>query len=318
MSSVTRTVIHPVAGETCPDCGGRVRDNCHEAICAECGLVVKTDAIRHDFYPGTIFDEDGKAGTCHHEKTWPHNHDGGLGTEVKAYRWRRAGKSARLARAMETYHSRAKAPTKTRRNRRDAFSQIERAGAAIGCPIRVRARATRLFAAAQDAGCLIGHSIEAFVGGALLQATREATLPVTVADVHTAVQVADRRPITQAALAVADAADAPALPPEPHVFIERACTALDVSHATRREARALCTEAEAAGVHVAKHPFGVAAACVYAVAPVTQSEAAAAGQTTDVTIRDHVDAFREAGLVEYDGKTAADLMVTVDLGGSDE
>jgi transcription initiation factor TFIIB len=175
-------VNHP---DDCPECDGPVRQEAHETVCTDCGLVINDDQNDHgpdwrDFGtdPGTSERAAPVTPTTRHDK--------GLGTTISHKRdgtgRQLSGKKRRQLSRLRTRHSRARVGSKQKRNQIKGLTDIKRMANALGLPEHVMKQACVLFKTAQDNDLLPGRSIEGFTTAALYAAARLNKTPRPIGD----------------------------------------------------------------------------------------------------------------------------------------
>ncbi|RDI71643.1 transcription initiation factor IIB [Halopelagius longus] len=282
---------------TCPECGGRLRAEDGETVCAGCGLVVSEYRIDHGPEWRSFADDDRNPKRTGAPLTRS-RHDKGLSTEIGRSTRVKGRKRRRLAR-MRRQHNRARISTKRERNQVYAFTEIRRLTGALSLPDRIRDHACSLFTSAQNEDLLRGRSLEGFAAACVYAACRVAGVSRTTDEV------------TEAAKATADEQSAaydalnrelglPVGPIDPAEYIPRFASELDLSGEVERRAREYAAEASERGLSVGRNPSGVAAACLYtaardADADLTQTEAADVAGVTPVTLRSTYTDLRDDG-----------------------
>ena len=278
----------PLAG--CPECGGRVRSDGGETICADCGLVLDAQPI--DTGPEwRPFDTDERERTG--APLTPARHDRGLSTELwgntdangNAVSARKRRQLGRLKRE----HTRAKWQSKSERNLAHGLSETRRVVSALDLPRSIRDQACSLFRSAAKEDLLPGRSIEAIAAASMYAACRCNGLPRTIEEVA-AVAAVGSAAIENGYAVLNRELGIPAVPPSPTDFIPRIASAVGISDGTRRLAEEFAERAVEEGIGNGCHPGGLAAGCVYAAARsrserATQTELAEVVGVSTVTDR---------------------------------
>ncbi|MFB6152097.1 MAG: transcription initiation factor IIB family protein [Haloarculaceae archaeon] len=275
------------AASVCPECEGELRSDDHEAVCAECGLVVAEDRVDRGPEWRSFGDDE-----TNRERTGApltrSRHDRGLSTEIGRSTRLKGRKRRRVAR-MRRQHNRTKIGSKAERNQVYGFTEIRRLVGALGLSETVRDRACVLFESAQDEDLLRGRSLEGFAAAAVYATCRTTEISRTIDEV-----VADAKASRAELRAAYDALNRelglPTGPIDPREYLARFASELDLPQPVERRARELAGTAHEAGTVAGRNPAGVAAACLYTAAdersyPLTQQEAADAAGVTPVTLR---------------------------------
>ncbi|WP_435063560.1 transcription initiation factor IIB [Halobaculum sp. EA56] len=270
----------------CPECEGRVRTEGDEAVCADCGLVVREDRIDRGPEWRSFADDDRDPRRTGAPLTRS-RHDRGLSTEIGHTRVK--GRKRRQWARMRRQHTRARISSKRDRNRVYGFTEIRRLVSAAGLPESIRDRACALFESAQDADLLRGRSLEGFAAATVYVACRVAGVSRTRGEL-----VADAKADADELRAAFDAMNRelglPVGPIDPAEYLPRFASELDLGIEVERDAREYLSVAVDRGLTNGRNPCGVAAACLYAAArdrgaDCTQAAAADVADVTPVTLR---------------------------------
>jgi len=293
-TTTAAAAVHP----TCPECDGTVREEEHETVCTDCGLVVDNNRIDH----GPEWRDPTKASRGANKVKPDSLHHSGLGSEIGYRRDNEAdflnqSKRQKFNR-LRTQHSRAKTDSKRDRNRRTGFIEIRRIATSLGLPEHVMEQACRLFKTAQDDALLQGRCIESFSAATLYTAARLNTTPRTL---HRIAHVshASKNRITTAYQALNQQLKLPVPPAKPIEYLPQLTSTVDVpSHVEQHTAEILTTLYDD-GRCLDRHPAGVAAAVLYKTAGIhdspqpTQATLGDAADVSPVTIRNHFDIIDE-------------------------
>ncbi|WP_096390334.1 transcription initiation factor IIB [Halopenitus persicus] len=284
---MSQTQSTQVSENGCPECGGCVRADGTETVCADCGLVVGEHRIDHGPEWRSFADDDTDPERTGAPRTRA-RHDRGLSTEIGRPTRTTARKRRRFAR-LRTHHNRARIGSKRDRNRVYAFTEIRRLCDVLGVPEAIRDQACVLFESAQDADLLRGRSIEGFAAASVYAAARAANVSRTVPEVCSAAKAtADEH---HAAFdAMNRELGLPIGAVHPSEYLARFASRLDCASAVEARARELAETAVEAGLVGGKNPSGVAAACLYTAgreheSGLTQQAAADVADVTPVTVR---------------------------------
>jgi transcription initiation factor TFIIB len=295
----------------CPECGdsGVTDEGRGETVCRNCGMVLEEGIVDHGpewrAFTSSERDDRRRVGAPQTERM----HDRGLssimghpGTDAsgKALSSRQRRKMSRL----RTWDERFRTKDARERNLKQALTEIERMGSALGLPKTVRETASVIYRRALDEGLLPGRSIEAMATGSLYAAARQAGNPRSL-DECAQVSRVERQEFARAYRYITQELGLALQPADPESYLPRFVSALGVSGEAERRARELLDTARAAGVHSGKSPVGLTAAAIYAGSllvdePVTQARVAEVTEVSEVTIRNR---YRE--MLEAAGETEA-------------
>ena len=280
----------------CPECGGTLEsDDVHgETVCADCGLVVDEDAVDRGpewrAFDSAERDQKSRVGA----PTTKLMHDKGLssviGWQDKDARGNSLNGSQRQKmQRLRTWDERFRTKDHQDRNLKQALSEIERMGSALGLGESVRETASVIYRRALDEDLLPGRSIEAVASAALYAAARQAGTPRSIDEVVHVSRI-DEMEFTRTYRYVVRELNLPVEPADPESYVGRFVSELDLPNDVERRARELLRNGQAKNVHVGKSPVGLAAAAVYAAGVlhdegVTQSDVGEVAKVSDVTIR---------------------------------
>ncbi|GGM74288.1 MULTISPECIES: transcription initiation factor IIB family protein [Halobacteriales] len=280
--------------EPCPECGGPVRTNSAETVCADCGLIIDEQSI--DRGPEWHRDDADTAKRTGAPLT-PARHDRGLSTVIgsgqDATGTDLSGQKRRRLARMRREQSRARWRSKQERNLGHGLTEIRRIASALGLADSVRDQACQLFRTAQNERLLKGRSIEAMAAASVFGACRCNGESWLIDDVAPMAQVGQNR-VENAYTVLNEELGLPTPPVSLDQFVPRLASDLGCTDVVRRRAEELVVQAVDAGITTGVHPSGFAAACLYMAAcvhdaPLTQADAAAAAGVTVETIRSHRD-----------------------------
>jgi transcription initiation factor TFIIB len=282
----------------CPECDGRLLTDAGERRCDECGLVVDEHRVDHGA-EWTSYDDSTAKRTG--APLTPARHDRGLSTEIGIRRDARGTPlSATMRRRLtrqRRLHKRSKYQTKAERNLAYACTEIARMTGALGLSRAVREEACTIYRLAQDAGLIVGRSIEALAAGSLYAACRcwgYTRTPDEVASVARcdldAVRVGYRVVNVELDLATQVMSVADRIP--------KLATAFDATDDVRYRAAELAAVASTTGIDNGRNPSGVAGACLYLAGrelgvKYTQAAVAEEAGVTPVTLRKRFYELRE-------------------------
>jgi transcription initiation factor TFIIB len=230
-------------------------------------------------------------------------HDKGLSSVIGR---RDADSSGRLLssrqrekmRRLRTWDERFRTKDARERNLKQALSEIDRMGSALGLPETVRETAGVIYRRALENDMLPGRSIEAMATGSLYAAARQAGNPRSL-DECAEVSRVERQEFARAYRYIASELGLALQPADPESYLPRFVSELDLSDEAERRARELLSTSKAAGVHSGKSPVGLTAAAIYAGAllvdeRVTQARVSDVTDVSEVTIRNRYREMLEA------------------------
>jgi transcription initiation factor TFIIB len=289
----------------CPECGeSGVTDEEHgETVCSECGMVLEEGLVDHgpEWRAFTPSERNARrrVGAPQTERM----HDKGLSSVIGR---RDADSSGRLLssrqrekmRRLRTWDERFRTKDARERNLKQALSEIDRMGSALGLPETVRETAGVIYRRALEKDMLPGRSIEAMATGSLYAAARQAGNPRSL-DECAEVSRVERQEFARAYRYIAQELGLALQPADPESYLPRFVSELDLSDEAERRARELLSTSKAAGVHSGKSPVGLTAAAIYAGAllvdeRVTQARVSDVTDVSEVTIRNRYREMLEA------------------------
>ncbi|WP_226021909.1 transcription initiation factor IIB [Halomicrobium salinisoli] len=288
-----------ITADSCPECNGRLRSDCGETRCTDCGLVVEAARIDRRGTP-TYPNKDGADARTGQPRTAT-RHDRGLSTKigngVDANGNSLSEKKRRQLNRLRREHSRARYESKADRNLAHGLMEIARMRSALGLPRSVREQASSLFRTAQDEDLLLGRSIEAVAAGSLYAVCRLTDATRTLDEVSAVASVTRDR-VQTGYDALNRELELPVPPQQPTEFIASQASTLGLPPSVERGARELAERAAEIGLSTGLHPAGFAAACLGVVAtdrgePIIQRELADIAGVTPNTIREHRDRIRD-------------------------
>lgn len=295
-----RRPTEPAVAETgCPECDGQLVDAGNETHCEDCGLLVDEPGLAYTDFRTVPYDHDGDSRA--RQLVSEDRHDRGLTTAIG-----NPGESYVVANAgprdfgrLLWQHARTRTKGKHERNRRWAFTEIQRLVAGLELPVVVRRTACRRFRQFHDAGRLNGRAYEVYASAIVYAAGRSLRYPITMADVAAISRVEEKR-IWRGLSAVKDELDwsLPTLTAAELVPRVIAGVEYELNPDQRERAVELARLVDgAAGVD--KGPKGIASAAVYLGCngrmngELTQADVADAAGCTGVTVRNGIDAIEK-------------------------
>ena len=255
---------------TCPDCGGdlRVDDTHGETWCPDCGRVVAEDAIDHgpDWRAYTASERDSKARTGS-PRTFT-QHDKGLTTQLSWAQTDATGtpissNKRRTLNRLRKWQERARTGEPKERGKKAMLSEIQRLVAALGLSKADHEIAAAICHRASDQDLVPGRSYESIAAGAVYAAIRQAGHPQTLADLSHVSRLTEKQRLARTYRYLVRELDLQIPPPDPHDYLPKIASALDLSQETQRLAHDVVTAAVDAGLHSGKDPSGIAAASIY-------------------------------------------------------
>ena len=182
--------------DSCPDCGGTVRSQQHELVCADCGLVVETDTLDRGPEWRSFDDSDATPARTGAPLTVA-RHDRGLSTEI-GHKTDATGstvpgrKRAQLAR-LRREQARGRFQSKADRNLAHGLNEVRRIASGLGLAESLRNQACQLFRSAQAECLLRGRSIESMATASVFGACRCAGAARLLSEVARHARVDDSR-----------------------------------------------------------------------------------------------------------------------------
>ena len=291
--------------DVCPECDGPVlADEAHgETVCEHCGLVVDEDEVDRGpewrAFDSTERDSKSRVGA----PTTKLMHDEGLSSHIgwqdkDAYGRALSSRQRRRVQRMRTWDERFRTRDHSERNLKQALSEIERMGSALGLGKSVRETASVIYRRALDEGLLPGRSIEAIASAAVYAAARQAGTPRSIDEVVNVSRIGEME-FKRAYRYVVRELNLEIAPADPESYVGRFASDLDLTDETERRARELLRTGMEQEVHIGKNPVGLAAAAVYAAAlltneSLTQSAVSEVADVSEVTIRNRYQELLEA------------------------
>ncbi|WP_049917014.1 transcription initiation factor IIB [Halogeometricum pallidum] len=281
---------------TCPECTAPLQqDETHgETTCIECGLVVTEDEIDRGpewrcFNAAEKEDRSRVGGP-----TTKRLHDDGLSTVIDwqnsdAHGNALSSKKRQQMQRLRTWDERFRSKDAQERNLKHALGEVDRMASALGLPEAVRETASVVYRQALDADLLRGRSIEGVASASLYAGARQMGTPRSLSEVTTVSRVEKLR-IQRAYSYIAQELGLGVELADPHTYVTRFVSDLDVTHEVEQIGHELLDAGNAQNVHSGKSPVGLAAAAVYAASRlanqrVTQETVAATTDVSMVTIR---------------------------------
>jgi transcription initiation factor TFIIB len=262
--------------------------------CSECGLGVQEDEL--DRGPEwRAFDAAEKESRSRvGAPTTKMLHDDGLSTvidwqDTDAYGNALSPKKRQQMQRLRTWDERFRSKDSQERNLKQALGEVDRMASALGLPEAVRETASVIYRRALDADLLRGRSIEGIASASLYAGARQMGTPRSLREI-TSVSRVEKLRIQRTYRYIAQELGLGVELADPHSYITRFVSDLDVTHEVEQIGHELLDAGKAQNVHSGKSPVGLAAAAVYAASRlanqrVTQEEVAEATDVSMVTIR---------------------------------
>jgi transcription initiation factor TFIIB len=230
-------------------------------------------------------------------------HDKGLTTHID---WRNkdaygrslsAEKRAQMNR-LRKWQKRTRTKDAGEPNLQFALGEIDRMASALGVPRSVREIASVIYRRSLTDDLIRGRSIEGVATGALYAACRKEEIPRSLEEVSQVSRI-ERTKIGRTYRRIAWELDLGMKPVDPHQYVPRFCSALDLSEEAHSRANEILEISMAEGLLSGKSPTGYAAAAIYAASLLcnekkTQREVANVAQVSEVTIRNRYQEQIEA------------------------
>ncbi|UPM45124.1 transcription initiation factor IIB [Halocatena salina] len=281
----------------CPECGGRIiRDESRaERVCQACGCVVAIDQIDHGPEWRAFTAEE----TAHKRRVGasmtPLLHDKGLSTWIGWDDTDAAGRSLsarqrKRIHRLRTWDERYRTKNSQERNLKQALGEIERMASALGLPGPVPETASVIYRQAIEMELLPGRSIEAMTTASLYAATRQAGIPRRLCE-FTPVSRVDQIRIQRAYRYLTRELELGIAPIDPHDYVQRFVSTLDLGGETEQIAHDLIETATTQNLHSGKSPAALAAGAAYAASRLTndartQTAVSECSGVSRVTIRE--------------------------------
>ena len=280
----------------CEECGSNdIQDDANGfPCCQQCGLVQSSLSIDYGKDNRVFSDGSGMESERWGMPKTDLIHDGGLSTDIS---WQNKDYSGNpLAKGMASkihrlrrQHQRTRIKDATERNLVVALAELQRLAGQMGLPQTIKESAARHYKNAVKMKLVRGRSIEGVVAASLYLSCRMADAPRTLDEVGHYSRTG-RKEIGRTYRAIVKALKIKVPPAEPHGYVPRFCTSLNLPTPVQVRALRLVHENEKSNGMAGRGPTGIAAAAVYLAAMLkghnrTQREVAVAAGVTEVTIR---------------------------------
>ncbi|MDG6995201.1 MAG: transcription initiation factor IIB [Nitrososphaerota archaeon] len=283
--------------DRCPRCGKGplVNDSASgELFCSNCGYVIK-EKMAEIGPEWRAFSQEEKNNRSHTGS--PSSlamHDMGLATVIGVTNTDASGKSlpASMKATIErlrTWDGRSQVHASTDRNRRQAFSELDRLADKLNVSNAVIEKSAYIYRKALERGLIRGRSISALIAAALYAACRDMETPRTLKDIS-AIAGIKKKEIARSYRLLFRELDLRMPVVDPVKCIARIASKVGLQERTKRKAMEILRLAEENRSSAGKDPMGLAAAALYVACVMenenkTQKDVAEAANVTEVTIR---------------------------------
>ena len=283
--------------ERCPRCGKgpMVVDTAGgELFCSNCGFVVK-EKIAEAVPEWRAFSVEERNERAHTGS--PSSlalHDMGLSTVIGLEDRDASGKAlpASMKATVErlrTWDGRSQVHESIDRNRRQAFSELDRLVDKLNVNDAVVEKAAYIYRKALERGLVRGRSISAMISAALYAACRDTETPRTLKDIS-AISNIKKKDLARCYRILYKELDLRMPVVDPVKCVSRIASRAGVQERTKRRALDILRRAEETRSSAGKDPMGFAAAALYVACVMendnkTQKDVAEAASVTEVTIR---------------------------------
>ena len=283
--------------DRCPRCGKgpMVVDTAGgELFCSNCGYVVK-EKIAELGPEWRAFSSEEKDERAH--TGMPSSlamHDMGLATVIGSIDRDASGKSlpASMKATIErlrTWDGRTQIHESVDRNRRQAFSELDRLVDKLKVNDAVVEKAAYIYRKALERGLIRGRSISAMIAAALYAACRDTETPRTLKDIS-AISNIRKKELARCYRILFRELDLRMPVVDPAKCVSRIASKAGLQERTKRRALEILRRADETRTSAGKDPMGLAAAALYVACVLendtkTQKDVAEAASVTEVTIR---------------------------------
>ena len=283
--------------DRCPRCakGPMVADaSGGELFCSNCGYVVK-DRIEDRGLEWRAFSSEETNERAH--TGLPSSlamHDMGLATVIGKENSDASGKSLSASmkgtiERLRTWDGRSQVYESVDRNRRQAFSELDRMVDKLNVSDVVIEKAAYIYRKALEHGLIRGRSISSMIAACLYAACRDTETPRTLKDVS-AVSSIKKKELGRCYRLLFRELELRMPVADPAKCISRIASKAVIKERTQRKALDILRRAEETRTSAGKDPMGLAAAALYVACVLehedkTQKDVADAASVTEVTIR---------------------------------
>ena len=283
--------------ERCPRCGKGpmvMDDAAGELFCSNCGYVIKEKIV--DAGPERrAFSPEEKNNRAH---TGPPSrlamHDMGLATVIGKENRDSSGKSLSASmkgtiERLRTWDGRTQVHESEDRNRRQAFSELDRLVDKLNVNDVVIEKAAYIYRKALERGMVRGRSISAMIAASLYAACRDTETPRTLKDIS-AISNIRKKELARCYRLLFKELDLRMPVVDPAKCVSRIASKAGIQERTKRRALEILRCAGETRTSAGKGPMGLAASALYIACIIekenkTQKDLAEAASVTEVTIR---------------------------------
>ncbi len=290
--------------DRCPRCASGpmvVDDSGGELLCSSCGYVIK-EKIAELGPEWRAFSPEEKDERAH---TGPPSslamHDRGLATIIGITNRDASGKllPASMKGTIErlrTWDGRSQVHESADRNRRQAFSELDRLVDKLNVSDAVVEKAAYIYRKGLERGLIRGRSISAMIAASLYAACRDTDTPRTLKDIS-AISNIKKKDLARCYRILFRELDLRMPVLDPAKCISRIASRAGLQERTCRRALDILRRAGETRTSAGKDPMGLAAAALYVASVVendtkTQKDVAEAASVTEVTIRNRTKGLR--------------------------
>ncbi len=283
--------------DRCPRCGKGpfVNDSASgELFCSSCGYVIK-EKLSETGPEWRAFSPEERSSRSHTGS--PSSlamHDMGLATVIGVEDRDASGKSLPAAmkstiERLRTWDGRSQVHESADRNRRQAFSELDRLSDKLNVSDAVIEKSAYIYRKALERGLIRGRSISALIAAALYAACRDTETPRTLKDISL-ISGIKKKEIARCYRLLFRELDLRMPVVDPIKCIARIASKVGLQERTKRKAMEILRRAEETRTSAGKDPMGLAAAALYVACVMenenkTQKDVAEAASVTEVTIR---------------------------------
>ncbi|MHB8701797.1 MAG: transcription initiation factor IIB [Nitrososphaerales archaeon] len=290
--------------DRCPRCAGgpMIADaSGAELFCSNCGYVVK-DRIEDRGLEWRAFSSEERDKRSH--TGLPSSlaiHDMGLATVIGRANRDASGNSLSASmkatiERLRTWDGRSQVHASEDRNRRQAFSELDRLVDKLSVNDAVIEKAAYIYRKALERGLIRGRSISAMIAASLYASCRDTETPRTLKDVSTVSNI-KKKELARCYRLLFRELDLRMPVVDPAKCVSRIASKARVQERTKRRALEILRRAGEARTSAGKDPMGLAAAALYVACVLeheakTQKDLAEAASVTEVTIRNRYKGLR--------------------------
>ena len=290
--------------DRCPRCakGPMVADTSGgELFCSNCGYVVNEKLAESgpEWRAFSAEERDERAHTGLPSSLAMH--DMGLATIIGKENRDASGKSLSASmkvtiERLRTWDGRSQVHESQDRNRRQAFSELDRMVDKLNVNDAVIEKAAYIYRKALEHGLIRGRSISAMIAASLYAACRDTETPRTLKDIS-AVSSIKKKELARCYRLLFRGLDLRMPVVDPAKCISRIASKAGIQERTQRRALDILRRAEETRTSSGKDPMGLAAAALYLACVIehedkTQKDVADAASVTEVTIRNRYKGLR--------------------------